>query len=166
MAPEILDGTANCSSPLMSPSVCLSREQRHSDVAQVAKTAGCRIHHTIATVECRQINQLRIRHCHFHLLFLWERHSVSLLAFSFLNTCIDHKLTPATSYRRFSQLHSFFTEQHGRGKTNCLHSWPCTRTHTHAIRHLCDIRAINSLRNKIMINFMAVIYMKSLYYVH
>ncbi|KAI9530573.1 hypothetical protein NQZ68_000063 [Dissostichus eleginoides] len=44
MAPEILDGTANCSSPRMSPSVCLSTELRHgdSDEAQVAKTAGCK----------------------------------------------------------------------------------------------------------------------------
>lgn len=136
MAPEILDGTANCSSPLMSQSVCLSREQRHgdSDVAQVAKTAGCRIHHTISIVECSQINLLRTRHCCFHLPSLWDNIRFLYLPSLFLMQIIrtDRKLTPATSChtRWFSQLHSFITEQHSRGKTSSPHSLPCTRTPT------------------------------------
>lgn len=118
MAPEILDGTANCSSPFMSPCVCLSGERRHasvSDVAQVAKTAGCRIHHTISTAACSEINLCRRRHCRFHLTPLGE----DVLFFCFY---LFFLIYVQRSYKQLllclvfaeSQLHSFFTEEHSR----------------------------------------------------
>lgn len=96
-----------------------------------------------------------------------RRHSVSLLAFSFFNTCIDHKLTPATSCHRFSQpfTHSLQNSTAEVKPIVCIHGH--ARGHTHMQSGISDdIWAIDSLSDKIMINFMAMIYMKSLYYVH
>lgn len=162
MAPEILDGTANCSSPLMSPSVCLSREQRHGDgdVCSGGKDSWLQDPSHYLNWGVQSDKPVLHKTLLFSSLIFVKQRSVSLLAFSFFNTCIDHKLTPAISCRIcwFSQLHSFFTEQHSRGKPIvCIHGH--AQGHAHMQSGISDdIWEINSLSNTIMINFMAVIY--------
>lgn len=137
MAPEILDGTANCSSPFMSPSVCLSGERRHasvSDVAQVAKTAGCRIHHTISTVECSEINLRRRRHCRFHLTPLGEDVLFFCFYLFFFNKRAEIIKTTAT-LSRICWISASLILYEGAQQRDCLHSRPCMSTRTHAITH-------------------------------
>lgn len=157
MAPEILDGTANCSSPRMSPSVCLSTELRHgdSDKAQVAKTAGCKDPSRCLNGGVQSDKPTR------ETLLCFISYSVQILYLPFLYLmCINHKVK-STSWRIrwFLQLFLFFRAQNKLSAFMAIH-----KDKQPGISD--EIWSLDSLSNTIMINLIAVIYMKTLYNVH